>query len=245
MSQIHNWKSIAAVGGAIGLLIVGIAVLLSDNQQRTKPVVSAPTMPITSSPTTASIFATVTASSTNNFVAYPDVGTNYHPIPLQQWADCRSGKPVIDIEGNPSAASESATHVYDPFCFVLPEADPKTFVALDYYYGKDANGVWILDATGATDDGQLASEQLIGADPATFTLIPDLEDVGNNNGYENEAFSVMYTKDSKHVYYYDTPVLGADPSTFTIHDPPLRLGSCFYDANDASNKYYYGRLVWC
>jgi hypothetical protein len=181
MRGIHNWKSIIALSGIIGVLMIGVIVLSPHNQQSTPPVVSAvtpaeqtPSMTMTSSPTSSippsiiSTSATDTISATNTFVAYPDTGTNYQPIPPQQVADCKSAKPVIDLEGNPSAASESATHVYDPFCFVLPGADPKTFVALDYYYGKDTNGVWSLDATGATDDGELASERLIGADPDPY-----------------------------------------------------------------------------
>jgi len=129
-----------------------------------------------------------------------------------QLADCQSGSVVTDLEENPSGARKSSTHVYDAYCDLLVEANPATFVALDYWYGKDSNGVWLLDSPL---DEPLITQTIIGADPTSFILIPD-ESGYANSMYPNENFSAVYTKDKNHVYYIGDVVNGVDPVSFTL-----------------------------
>lgn len=149
------------------------------------------------------------ASST--LVANPNGG---YDIPSNQLTDCQSGKPVIDLEGNPSAAIESATNVYDAYCNLLIGATPSTFVALNYWYGKDSSTVWILQSP--VDEPQSEAQAIEGADPATFTLIPN-DNLDNSAMYPNEDFSLSYTKDKQHVYLNGFKT-GLDPASFSL--PP-------------------------
>jgi DKNYY family len=151
--------------------------------------------------------------------------------------DCQSAAPVIDLLGNPSAATKDTVHVYGQYCYALANANPNTFIALDYYYGKDANGVWLL--ADPTPYGVLIPAQIVGADPATFTLIPDRN---YNSGFPVEALSGIYTKDKNHVYVYGAIMAGADPDAFMIDDPPT-ITACEFDANESYLKYYRGQMV--
>ena len=163
--------------------------------------------------------------------AYVVNPTNGERIPADQLADCQSASPVVDLQGHASAAKKSAIHVYDAYCDILAGANPGTFVALDFYYGRDANGVWILD--NPSEEGSLISVQIVGADPATFTLIP---------GPANEGFSDFYTKDKNHVYDLGQTVGVADPETFAIDIPP-QVTTCQFDAHDDYLKFYRGQIV--
>src|SRR5438046_1326478 len=108
--------------------------------------------------------------------------TQFNPLQVPRSADCRHGSAVIDLQGKKTHATISATHVYvnlwdgmisNNQCntYTLPEADPATFVAMDQFYGKDAYSVWFI--ADPTDDGGPDSYQVFGADPSTFSLIPD------------------------------------------------------------------------
>ena len=151
------------------------------------------------------------SSSASGSVINPYTGTF---VAADQLSDCEAAVPVIDVEGNQSAARKSATHVYDGFCNSLVGATPSSFVALDYWYGKDSTEVWLLSSP---EDGTSYSAQIVaGADPATFTLIPD----SSSGQFPNEQFSADYTKDKNHVYLDGLVVSGADPVIFTIPPAP-------------------------
>lgn len=159
-------------------------------------------------------------------------------IPANQLTDCQAGSHVVDLEGNPSGAIESATHVYNGNCDLLVGATPSNFVALDYYYGKDASNVWLL--ANPSEEGSPPWGPMPGADPATFTLISDPQSLGAF-GY-SEYFSNIYTKDKTHVYVFGQLLDGADPATFAIHFPSGTT-TCQFDAFDSSHKYYRGELA--
>jgi len=147
----------------------------------------------------------------------------------QSNADCESGTPVVDQEGNPTIVRKSATHVYNSSCDIFAGANPETFVELNYFYGKDGNSVWFDGVVGSNT--ALPPTKIDGADPATFTLILDSNGPG--------GFSSEYTKDKNHVYVYGQLIQGADPATFTIYNPP-RQSPCEYDAQDDTGLYLFG-----
>jgi len=173
-------------------------------------------------------------------------------------AKCPSATPVVDGKGNSSGARESTGHVWvDPYQYWQPaknndflqindcgaeiDADPATFIALDQYYSKDAKHVWIIQ--NPSEEGALRSALISGADPSTFTLIPD------PHSGDPEGVSDKYTKDMNHVYAYGQLINGAEVKTFTIDDPLATTSMktysfpCLVDAHDAHNKYYRGAVV--
>jgi hypothetical protein len=171
-------------------------------------------------------------------------------------ADCQTGTPVIDLQGNPTIATKTATHVYTAFSFdgaldpnnecgthTLVGADPNTFVALDQFYGKDANGVWFIQNPWSGSEGSATFYQIPGADASTFSLIPDSFLAGPWPQNPNEGFSPWYTKDKNNVYFYGVVVAGADLATFAVDDPPAGTSCDFYDAHDALHFYYRGSLL--
>jgi hypothetical protein len=125
--------------------------------------------------------------------------------------------------------------VYDPSCLIYVGADPKTFVALSYYYKKDATHVWVdADVTG---NNMMEPTLIADADPTTFSLIPDAG-IRGDHGYSRQ-----YTKDRYRVYQFGLEsIAGADPATFTVNDastyecPP-------YDAYDVRHFYLGGEIV--
>jgi hypothetical protein len=169
------------------------------------------------------------------------------PLPVDQLADCQYGRPLTDLQGNQTFAAMTVTHVYahpmdsgpipnnECGTYTLVGADPKTFLALDQFYGKDANGVWFI--ADPSEEGSPKSYQIFGADPATFALIPD--SFFPRNSLE-EGFSEFYTKDKHHVYWLGQVVVGADPATFAINDPYGGTSCQFYDAHDGTRLYYKG-----
>jgi hypothetical protein len=107
---------------------------------------------------------------------------------------------------------------------------------LDYYYGKDAGGAWLLaDPSGL---GGLVPTKIAGVDTATFAMISDPKAFCGTS----EPFSCMYTKDKNHVYAYGQAIDEADPIEFAIDDPP-KVTTCQYDANESYQKYYLGSAI--
>lgn len=149
---------------------------------------------------------------------------------------CSSANSITDLEGKKSAAKTDIEYVYDSNCNVLPGADPKSFIALDYYYGKDIRGVWILE--NPSENGEVKSIQIVGADPASFTLIP----VDNRAPSDDEGFSKEYTMDKNHVYSFGQLIDGADPASFAVDSPP-RVTSCTFDSHDSHLQFYRGAIV--
>lgn len=175
-----------------------------------------------------------TYDATASSRARPPAPTPTQPAPVNATApapgqgdDCASGTPIIDLQGNPTLATKTLTHVYahpmdggpnpnnECGTYTLYGADPKTFVALDQFYGKDQNGVWFI--ADPSEEGSPYSYQILGADPATFTLIPDTRFPRNSI---EEGFSEFYTTDKTHVFWLGQVLAGADPATFsTVNDP--------------------------
>jgi hypothetical protein len=180
--------------------------------------------------------------STQAYVIDPETGFK---VLASQWAECQSAAPLIDQEGNVSAARKDAQHVFNGECGILAGATPSTFVALDYYYGKDATGIWLL-ANPSEDGGEPISWQIIGADPSSFALLPDPENEPNPTfditGPSFEGFSWTYTKDKKHVYNLGQLVPQADPTTFVVVDPP-ESNQYNIDAHDNTFTYFDGKVV--
>jgi len=174
------------------------------------------------------------------------------PITADNLADCESGTPVIDLEGNKSGAIKSATRVYDNHCNLLIGAKPQDFVALDFWYGKDAAGVWQL--ANPQGEAPRIATLIEGADPTTFALNSDYGE-GNLAEFPNERFSPIYEKDKSHVYFEQLPIAGADPATFMVVDPPQRYEPLppnfagdpnlygVFNAKDSMHKYLNGELI--
>src|ERR1700681_3986880 len=141
-------------------------------------------------------------------------------LPLSgQLADCQSGEVIIDLQGDPTLATKTATYLYahamdggpatnnECGTYTLYGADPKTFVALDQFYATDSKGVWFI--ADPSEEGAPNSYQIVGADAATFTLIPDIFFPPHS---VEEGFSEFYTKDKNHVYWLGQVVPDADPA---------------------------------
>lgn len=113
--------------------------------------------------------------------------------------------------------AEDANHVYFDLD-ALPNADPKTFVALNARYGRDAHTVYLMN------------KLVPGADPATFTVF---------NG------SVWFGKDAKNVYTDTEVIVGADPTSFELC-PELSCqlpDGTAYNASDKNHYYDYATIV--
>jgi hypothetical protein len=236
-SQPMNIQNIIITVGLV-LVFIAVSITVYVRQSATVPQniqtlavsqASTNTKAATTVASTASTTATGMQSNSDQ-VSVINPGTR-EPIPADQLVDCRAATPIINLEGNQSVASKSATHVYDSSCDLFVGANPKTFVALDLSYAKDGDGVWYYGA--AAGNTLLPPTKIEGADPATFTPIADL--------HAFWGFS-SYAKDKNHVYIYANIVGGADPATFTIDDPPKEttVFGCVFDAHDANNLYRFG-----
>jgi DKNYY family len=205
---------------------------------------------------TSVVPATVATTSSTGAPAAGDTASFLPGLAEENSFSAQNLPPVIDVEGNQSLAVKDATHVYglqvdEEAYYLLPGADPNTFIAIDYEYGKDSTHVWLLGGSGADDEGGLTPGQIIGADPATFAPLPDWY-----GGYESEGFSNLYAKDKNHVYVDGTVIDGADPATFTVDDAPATTtvvgptgtSTCLIDAQDKNNTYWQGTaqtLAYC
>ena len=213
----------------------------------------APTIPSPSSAATAAPAAS--GSPLGNTSASTTPISTVHAPQTSQQPDCGLGTPIIDLQGDATVATKTTTHVYTELSdnggpssnnpcggYTLVGADPQTFVALDQFYGKDATGVWFIQNPWSGSEGGTDVYQIGEADAATFTLIPDSFRAGPWPHDPYEGFSPWYTKDKNHVYFYDQVVVGADPATFAVDDPPAGTSCDFYDAHDALHYYYRGGL---
>jgi hypothetical protein len=144
------------------------------------------------------------------------------------------GTTTITASQGPAFDHTDGTYVYDPSCLIYPSADPKTFVPLSPYYKKDETHVYEDgDTTGNNPDPPTL---IVGADPATFTLIADPSGI---TGYSSE-----YTKDKDKVFVYgEFAIPGANPATFAVDHPPGGTPCHPYDAHDANHLYERGALV--
>jgi hypothetical protein len=155
------------------------------------------------------------------------------------------GLAIIDEEGDPSNASKDATHVYgtddEAGCDILEGAQPSTFIALNANYGEDKNGVWVMGGSTSGDTELPRVGKIVGADIATFSLIPDPD------GFE--GYSSEYTKDKEHVYADGIILIEADPVTFVASEIEKTFKdassseTCLTDGHDANSYYMFGELV--
>lgn len=127
--------------------------------------------------------------------------------------------PTVPCDTNPyHVCTKDATHVYAEGV-LLVGADPKTFVVLGDYYGKDDRHVyWITHG----EEGPNPHE-IDGADPQTFATLP-----------EGDAVA----KDKNHVYWMGAlfPVPDADPATFVLMSGDCGT-YCGYFARDKNHVY--------
>lgn len=155
---------------------------------------------------------------------------------------CHDAPHVPDLAGHFSAARRNSEHVFDYYCHVLVGANPKTFMALDFFFGKDDRGVWML--ANPSDEWDNFTPRIRGADPETFTL---LRHAGRTSIYD-EGYSDAYSKDVNHVYYFGQIVIGADPQSFVVDDAapkesPTATKWDVFDARDKNGRFYRGVLV--
>jgi hypothetical protein len=201
----------------------------------------------TSEQTTLSGTTTVAKSSNTGHLEAGQRGTLSSDTPLvgpleagEAGTFCEAYTAIIPIASDGIAQVyddfTDGKRVYDPSCLIYPGADPKTFLALSYYYKKDSTHVWVdSDVTG---NDMIAPMLIAGADPATFSLIPDTG-VRSDHGYSKE-----YTKDKDHVYLSGLEIVaGADPATFAVNDPPGAPWCQPYDAYDAHHFYRGAEIV--
>ena len=216
---------VTLTGSSIFLILVGIVIGLF--LERIPPAMSIPMI----STQTPAERPTMTAQQRDHLS-----NVNGVRMPADELDNCQSAVPIVDMLGHPSGAIKSSAHVYNYSCDLFAGANPNTFTALSYFYGKDEHGVWILASPW---DEWSYKAQIKGADPETFTLIPDAR-VSGTSYYE--GFSTNYTKDKNNVYFLGDIVHFADPETFTLDDPPA-VASCMFDAHDAHLKFYQGQMI--
>ena len=101
---------------------------------------------------------------------------------------------------------------------IVPGADSKTFTFIDRYYAKDVNHVYYLNTCNSVPE-------IVPGDPSTF------KNLGGNG---------LYTLDQTSVYWENTPIANADPSTFVelyVGNTPTVYGK------DATTVYHAGTVI--
>lgn len=162
--------------------------------------------------------------------------------PALQRQRCLVAPHVVDLAGHFSAARSDSEYVFDYYCNVLDGAQSKTFIALDFYFGKDASGVWML--VNPSDEWDNFQPRIVGADPRTFSLLPHS---GGASIYD-EGYSRIYSKDANHVYYLGQIVPEADAQSFVVDDvipkeTPTSTKWDNFDAQDRGGRFYRGVSV--
>ena len=192
------------------------------------------------STSTSVVPATVATTSSTGAPAASDTASFLPGLPEDNSFGTQNLPPVIDVEGNQSLAVKDATHVYglqvdDEVYYLLPGADPNTFVAIDYEYGKDSTHVWLLGGSGTDDEGGLTPGLIIGADLATFAPLPD-----SYGGYEFGR--VLQPIRKRQTTFMSMVPLSMEPTQ--LHSPsmtrphtttvfgPTGTSTCLIDAQD-------------
>jgi len=159
---------------------------------------------------------------------------------LVKYADPDTFVFLLDKDRNPTDYAKDKDRVYNTYLgTVIKKADAGSFVALNYWYGKDKNSVYSMTQNGAYDSGRFPIK---GADPATFVAVTDpaycrgdctfdAQDknhrylrgviVQTETSYSATIFDAQnsptkYAKDVAYVYFDNKIVSAADVKTFAV-----------------------------
>ena len=163
----------------------------------------------------------------------------YNGAPVK-YADPDTFVFLLDNDRNPTDYAKDKNRVYDTYLgTVIKRADAESFVALNYWYGKDKNSVYSMTQNGTYDSGRFPIK---GADPATFAVVADpaycrgecaFDAQDKNHRYvrgvivetDTSASAAVldaqnnptrYAKDSAYAYFDNKIIPSANLSTFMI-----------------------------
>lgn len=129
----------------------------------------------------------------------------------------------------------------------IPGADPETFKEVDFYIGQDKNRVYkgamplqIRDYSKLSKLGRLMYSDGVNIYDFKFNILPDA-DVSTF-----EHISDNWYKDSKHVWWSNKQVVGANPMTFRPVTVTSYSGGSFGDYNygkDEKNVYFQDSII--
>ena len=159
---------------------------------------------------------------------------------LVKYADPDSFVFLLDKDRNPTDYAKDKDRVYNTYLgTVIKNADAGSFVALNYWYGKDKKTVYSMTQNGAYDSGRFPIK---GADSATFEVVADpaycrgecVFDAQDKNHrylrgvivqtetsdsaaiFDAQNSPTRYAKDAAYVYFDNKVVSSADLKTFVI-----------------------------
>ncbi len=157
-----------------------------------------------------------------------------------KYADPGSFVFLLDKDMNPTDYAKDKDHVYDTYLgTVIKKADAESFVALNYWYGKDKQAVYSMTQSDTYDSGHFPIK---GADPATFEVLADpaycrgdcMFDAQDKNHrylrgaivqtetsfsaaiFDDQNNTTGYAKDAAYVYFNNKIVPSANLKTFVI-----------------------------
>ena len=180
-----NMHAVLVTVGVLVLVIVGftLGMFLVDNKTDGRKIDDESPMQIDS----------VATSATQEIVPEKPVSESLdatYQNPTEQMM-------ILDNTGRKTLFYKDSKHVWisgemPPTPFLIPGADPKTFVPLKYPYSRDAQNVYFWDTP------------IQSADPMTFRVIYASTDS-------------PFGADQYHVFSGDKIIKGADPSTFEFN----------------------------
>ena len=171
----------------------------------------------------------------------------YNGIPVK-YADPKTFVFLLDKDMNSTDYAKDKNRVYNTYLGTfIKKADAESFVALNYWYGKDKNAVYSMTQSGAYDSGRFPIK---GADPATFEVVADpaycrgdcMFDAQDKNHqylrgaitqtetsfssaiFDDKNNTTGYAKDAAYVYFDNKVISSANLKTFVIIG---RSGSVF------------------
>ena len=163
----------------------------------------------------------------------------YNGIPVK-YADPDTFVFLLDKNRNSTDYAKDKDRVYNTYLgTVIKKADAGSFVALNYWYGKDKNSVYSMTQNGAYDSGRFPIK---GADSATFEAVADpaycrtdctfdahdknhrylrgviveTETSDSSTIFDDQNSPTKYAKDAAYVYFDNKVVSAADLKTFVI-----------------------------
>ena len=163
----------------------------------------------------------------------------YNGMPVK-YADPDAFVFLLDKDRNPTDYAKDKDRVYNTYLgTVIKKADAESFIALNYWYGKDKKTVFTMTQNGAYDSGRFPIK---GADSATFVAVADpaycrgdctFDAQDKNHRYlrgvivETETSDsatifdaqnspTKYAKDAAYVYFDNKIVSAANLKTFAV-----------------------------
>ncbi len=175
----------------------------------------------------------------DDYYAVDEDNVFYNGMPVK-YAEPKTFVFLLDKDMNPTDYAKDKDRVYDTYLGAfIKKADAESFVALNYWYGKDKNAVYSMTQNGAYNSGRFPIK---GADPATFEVVADpaycrgecmFDALDKNHRYlrgaiiqtetsfssalfDDKSNTTGYSKDSAYVYFDNKVISSANLKTFVF-----------------------------